>query len=413
MGRTGRRGFGVFVDSTVAALVGLQLAAVYQQLSFVQQRFEGAFRLPVTYLCRFLGLGDKAARNAVRKLEEAGWLSVERRGSDPSWWVTVHEDVAEAAIAAARAPAVHWEDYCQGDLVSPGHGSGGETPAGAAKRRAPPGETPPAPSSKRLSKTQEPEGFTASSQKVAGAAQPSAPQPRRGACGADHGPHGVRPDAWASRVHSGPSAPSQAAGAQSLGERLRAAYPHPANGNRQARVPSAQQIECWLLALRRNPALPADWRLPVEEILAGAQREAEAARRDPEAYRRTLRNWLEQLGWEETLTEEPEPQRRSRPASEVAAEAEAARAKHHERAVRKAEICQLPPLVPKATRDPMFDYAKQLWDDYDPNGRWRPWSGRPTPAWVVERLETEIQLLRRDGFDEAAAEHASLLRKWL
>lgn len=103
-----------------------------------------------------------------------------------------------------------------------------------------------------------------------------------------------------------------------LGQQLVDAYPHPTNGQRAATRPSAQQVEVWLMNLRYRRGVtlnPLDPEVQ-QQILAGAHRAADVARKAPEAYRRGLKTWINDLGWTEQVmaSQAPAPPvRRERP----------------------------------------------------------------------------------------------------
>ena len=83
--------------------------------------------------------------------------------------------------------------------------------------------------------------------------------------------------------------------------RLREVYPHPANRGLPRTRPSPQAVEGWLgEALRLGRLSPDD--LP--RVVEGAERVRRLAEEHPEAWRRALRTWIREAGWEEEIEEE-------------------------------------------------------------------------------------------------------------
>ena len=248
--------------ATLAALDGDTTAAViYQQAAWVQDHFEGAFSVSAEWWGRMLSMSQKTVRSGLRRLKEEGWISIQRKGMDPTWWIML-TGAARLAIDAAESEledALLWEVHGQRKSCNGGSGpKGNQAVPPRVTGQSPQGEAEPYTGNKKTVHAQP-------------AQTQEQPRPQR---------HGAPP-------------------ATVLAEDLARTYPHPANGGgATVRVPSAAQVEIMLLELVRMQPLRLDADT-CQQIAEGAVREQRAAKRAPEAYRRTLKSWLAQLGWQE------------------------------------------------------------------------------------------------------------------
>lgn len=260
---------GVWVPRAVLrALDGdLRAALIYQQAAFVQENFEGPWSVPVCYWERTLGLKPKAARAAIHRLEERGWLSIGRPNPYLPWELQVEDDIAMSEIRAAEdeLPAVTlWE-------------------VKGTKRK--PSNFPCAP-----------RGNTR--------ARPVCPEGEHVVC--PEGEHTTMCDEILENQGEAVEERPETVAIPDAGPRLVASYPHPSNGRSSRSVPSAQQAEMWIAELHRRGRL--EW-AELPQVLAAAENEARFAKKEPETYRKTLRNWLWDRCWLETR-EDVKPRRR-------------------------------------------------------------------------------------------------------
>jgi len=275
---------------------------LFQQASWIQSQFLGAWKVSISYWERFLGLSAKAARRGLRKLEEIGWISItQASGYDRSWLIEVAVAKATREIRDAEDTlevATLWE--VSGERKSSNnrsrpegnmHGDLGETSKSTRGKQPPYSETEKHKKARESVPFEEdpPEDLTLS-------AIESVPE-RRSATRSDPRPQSVvEASERLSRSRGG------------LGQLLSEVYPHPANGTDVRRRPSAQAIEQWILELSRRGKINAA-QFPV--VLLRAEQEAKIAKRNPEAFRSKLRNWLNNLEWESEV-ESVKPETRAR-----------------------------------------------------------------------------------------------------
>jgi len=84
---------------------------------------------------------------------------------------------------------------------------------------------------------------------------------------------------------------------------LRSCYPHPTNRGAARVTPNPLSVEQWLAEHLRKGALDA---ADYAKVLDAAKREARIAESNPESFRKTLRTWIREACWNDTIEENKE-----------------------------------------------------------------------------------------------------------